>query len=101
MSIWRPVAMVVRGPYTGQERWTDIRVLSSDMKQLWRSLHEVSGRTKFDWPVLRKIHEDLQANNPAMSQNELIDELQGTYRDRFNKEPPGRTTIQSKMKTWL
>ncbi len=80
--------------------WREMAVESADMKRLWRSDHELSGRSKFDWASIKLIFDELKIQNPQMSQNELMIETQGTYRDQFNKEPPGRTTIQNKIKTW-
>ncbi len=100
------VDYVIRPPdvsFSGQPKnvpWERVRVLSADMRRLWRSDHEVDGRSKFDWLAIRAVYEDLSASNPDMSQNELILELQGSYEDRFNKGAPSRTTIQRKIKTW-
>ena len=72
----------------------------SAMKKLWRTGHEVTGRSKFDPAAIRAVYEDLSASNPDMSQNELIIELQGMFEERFKKKPPSRTTIQNRIKTW-
>lgn len=80
--------------------WHSVRLLSADMKKLWRSVNEVDGRSKHDWDALREIYVALQTQNPEMSKNELILELQGTYEDQLNKNAPGRSTIQNKIKTW-
>ena len=80
--------------------WTNFRVLSADMKRLWRSDHELSGRSKFDWTSIKSIYDKLKTQNPRMSQNELILELQGSYEERFNKDAPARSTIQNKIKIW-
>ena len=80
--------------------WREMAVESADMKRFWRSDHELSGRSKFDWASIKLIFDELKTQNPEMSQNELMIEIQGTYRDQFNKEPPSRTTIQNKIKSW-
>ena len=80
--------------------WKAVRLLSADIKKLWRTDHEVTGRSKFDWAAIRAVYEDLSASNPDMSQNELIIELQGAFEERFNKEPPSRTSFMRKIKTW-
>ena len=80
--------------------WTDIRLESAAVKKLWRSEHEISGRTKFDWDAVRAIHDELLERNPDFSQNELIIEIQGAFRDQFNKEPPSRPSIQRHLKSW-
>ena len=72
----------------------------ADMKKLWRTDYEVSGRSKFDWAIIKTVYLDLSTSNPDMSQNELIIELQGAFEERFNKEPPSRSTIQRKISTW-
>lgn len=80
--------------------WNAVRLLSADIKKLWRTDHEVTGRSKYDWTAIRTVYSDLSVSNPDMSQNELIVELQGAFEERFNKEPPSRSTIQNKIKTW-
>ncbi len=80
--------------------WRDVVLECSAMKKLWRTGHEVTGRSKFDWAAIRAVYEDLSASNPDMSQNELILELQGTFEERFKKEPPSRSTIQRNISTW-
>jgi hypothetical protein len=80
--------------------WIAVRLLSADMKRLWRSVNEVDGRSKYEWTALREIYEALQTQNPEMSKNELIIELQGAYEDQRNKNAPGRSTIQRKISTW-
>lgn len=101
LVITPPVARVAGRSGGGAERWTDIRVLSADMKRLWRGTHEVSGRSKYDWDAIRSIYDEQRALNPDFSQNELIIELQGVFRDRFNREPPSRSTIQAHLKRWI
>ena len=96
-----PFAYLARDLAAKQQRWRDIRVLSADMKRLWRSENEVSGRSKYDWTVLRETYEGLRQSNPNFSQNELIREVQGQFEDRFNKNPPSRSAIQDKIKTWM
>ena len=80
--------------------WNAVRLLSADMKKLWRTDHEVTGRSKYDWTAIRTVYSDLSASNPDMSQNELIIELQGAFEERFNKEPPSRTSLIRKIRTW-
>lgn len=96
---------VIRPPnvcFIGQmtQPWHTVRLLSADMKKLWRSVDEVDGRSKYDWAAIKKIYMSLCDSNSDMSQNELILELQGSYEERFNKDAPGRSTIQHKIKTW-
>ncbi|XHY16171.1 hypothetical protein SuNHUV7_09520 (plasmid) [Pseudoseohaeicola sp. NH-UV-7] len=74
-------------------------MLSADMKRFWRSINEVSGRSKYDWDAIRAIFDELQRQNSEMSQNELILELQGTYEDRLKKDAPSRSSIQRKINT--
>ena len=80
--------------------WKSVRVLSADIKRLWRSEREVSGRSKYDWTVLQEIHNKLKTQNSEMSQNELITEIQGAYEDQFNKSGPSRSSVQNKIKAW-
>jgi len=79
--------------------WRDVVLECSAMKKLWRTGHEVTGRSKFDRAAIRAVYEDLSASNPDMSQNELIIELQGTFEERFKKKPPSRSTIQRNIST--
>jgi hypothetical protein len=95
-----PFAWVVGRSGGGGERWTDIRVRSADMKRLWRGPHEVSGRTKYDWAAVQAIFTEVKTQNPEMSQNELITEVQGAFEDRFNKGAPSTTSFKRKIKTW-
>lgn len=96
-----PLARVAGRSGGDRERWTDIRVRSADMKRLWRGPHEVSGRTKYDWAAIRTIYDEQRASNPDFTQNELIDEIQRVFEARFNRESPGRTTIQDHLKRWI
>lgn len=80
--------------------WKDVVLECAAMKKLWRTGHEVTGRSKFDWAAIRADYEGLSASNPDMSQNELILEVQGSYEERFNKDAPGRSTIQRNISTW-
>jgi hypothetical protein len=96
---------VIRPPdvcFLGQTTrpWHAVRLLSADMRKLWRGVDEIDGRSKYDRAALREIYDALQTQNPEMSKNELIIELQGAYQDRFNKEPPSRSTIQRNISTW-
>ena len=101
LVITPPVALVAGRSGRGRERWTNIRVRSADMKRLWRGPHEVSGRTKYDWAAIRTIYDEQRASNPDFRQNELIDEIQRVFEARFNRESPGRTTIQDHLKRWI
>jgi hypothetical protein len=80
--------------------WEGVRVLSADMKRLWRSVNEVEGRSTFDWAAIRPIYELLKTQNPEMSKNELITEAQGAFEDRFNKSAPSITSFKRQIKSW-
>ena len=80
--------------------WIAVRLLSADMKRLWRSVNEVSGRSRFDWAAIKTMYDRIKTQNTEMTQNELITEVQGTFGDNFNKEPPSRTSFMRKIKTW-
>ncbi len=82
------------------EPWRDITFESSDIKKQWRSDHEVKGRTSFDWPAIKKIYDQVKETNPDFSINALITEAQGAYEDRYNKDPPSRSSFQSHIKEW-
>ena len=79
--------------------WIAVRLLSADMKRLWRSVNEVSGRSRFDWAAIKTMYDQIKTQNTEMTQNELITEVQGTFGDNFNKEPPSRTSFMRKIKT--
>ena len=95
-----PIAFVSGQSREHTQRWTDIRVLSTDIKRLWRSSHEVNGRSKFDWDKIKGIYHEVASQNPEMSQNEHITETQGAFEDRCNRKPPSRSTLQRKIKSW-
>lgn len=85
---------------TDIEPWGAVRVLSADMKRLWRSIGEVEGRSTYDWAAVRPIYEQLKTDNPEMSKNELITEVQGAFEDRFNKSAPSITSFKRQIKSW-
>lgn len=82
------------------EPWHDIVLEGAEVRKRFRGLSELDARTKFDWTVIRKIHDEVLTRLPQISQNELIAEIQGQFRDQFNKEPPGRTSIQTRIQRW-
>lgn len=97
---------IIRPPlisFSGQPKnipWESVRVLSADMKRLWRSIGEVEGRSTYDWAAIRPIYEQVKTDNPEMSKNELITEAQGAFEDRFDKGAPSITSFKRKIKTW-
>jgi hypothetical protein len=96
-----PPAAYLRDPDSKRlEPWFGFVIDSADVKKLWRSEFETSGRTKFDWAAIRAIHDKAKAQNPRMSQNDLVVEIQGEYEERLNKNAPSRTSIQRHMKSW-
>jgi len=82
------------------EPWLNIRIVGADVQKLWRSKIETSGRSKYDWPTVKRIYKELLTSNPDISQNEIIEEIQLEFQNQFSKEPPSRTTIQNKIKIW-
>lgn len=82
------------------EPWTDIRLESATLKKHWRSVHETTGRAKFNWDEIEKLHKQAKEQNPEFTQNALIEEIQAMYEERFNKEAPGRATVQKHIKAW-
>lgn len=91
---------VPNGRSTTSQPWRDITLESAAVMKLWRSKTEVSGRSRYDWARIKVLFQDARASNPDFSQNELIDETQGLYREQFNREPPSRTSIQRMIKEW-
>ena len=57
-------------------------------------------RTKFDWAEIKTMYDAIVDRQPTMSTNKKIEELQLEFAERFNKDAPTRTTIQSKIKIW-
>jgi hypothetical protein len=80
--------------------WANIRVESADVQKLWRHQTETEGRMRFDWPAIKKLYETALQNNPDLSQNEIINEVQLEFQNRSTKEPPSRTSLQNKIKAW-
>ncbi|MDG2260589.1 MAG: hypothetical protein P8L68_19120 [Paracoccaceae bacterium] len=80
--------------------WEGVRILSADMRRLWRSVNEVDARSKFNWAAIQEIFDEVITQNPEMTKNELIIEVQGAFEDRFNKPAPSRSTLQRKIKAW-
>ena len=81
--------------------WHDIRVSSADVQKLWRGTSETTSRAKFDWVTIRSMHEELRLLNPEFSKNELIKETQQAFQDKFNKEPPSRSSLQRQITRWI
>jgi hypothetical protein len=82
------------------EPWVNIRVETSDVQKLWRVRTETEGRSRFDWTAIRELYETVIQYNPDMSKNEIIAEVQQEFLNRFSKNPPSRTSLQNKVKTW-
>jgi hypothetical protein len=97
---------VIRPPLVGfsgqpsNQPWSAVRVLSADMKKLWRDIAEASLRTKFDWADIKTMYDAIVDRQPTMSTNKKIEEFQLEFAERFNKDAPARTTIQNKIKNW-
>ena len=81
------------------EPWTALRFESSDLKQLWRSLPETEGRTKYKWDVLEKMWHEIVRLHPEFPDNEKIRELQSKYESQYGSRP-SRSIIQSHIKKW-
>lgn len=101
---WADLKPDVRGPYrrlpdcTKAEPWLDILVRRADVERLWRRQSEVEGRTKFQRGWFLDQYRLLKDNQPSLSENELIGELQEQFQDETKREPPSRTTIQRYLK---
>lgn len=101
MALYPPVARLRREGTYREERWTQIRLESADVKRLWRSTDEVNSRAKYDWDAIRELYEVAKRSNPDFSQNRLIEEVQLAYQQRFvDSEPPSRSSIQRHIKDW-
>ncbi len=89
-------------PMAGQiEPWTGLRFESSELKKRWRSLSETEGRTRYKWDVLEKMWREIVELHKGLSGNQIIEELQLAYEEKFGKgKAPGRTTIQDRIKRW-
>lgn len=103
---WRDLVPMESGPYLRSasggkiEPWLNICVRRADIEKLWRAPSETEARTRYDWKKIQKIHDDVRELNPKFSDNQLITEIQGQFRDTTNREPPARTSIQRHMKDW-
>jgi hypothetical protein len=94
-----PPAAYLRGPNSKRlEPWVNFVIISAEVKKLWRSVFETSGRTRFDWVAIHAIHDEVSATNPSMTKNALMVEIQGAYHDQFNREPPSRSQLQRMLK---
>ena len=80
--------------------WRDIFLESADIRKYWRSDNEIDGRSRYNWDAIKMIFDKVKEQNPEFSDNDLIIEAQGAYEERFNKEPPSRSSFQSHMKKW-
>lgn len=87
----------LRGERGWMEPWAGIMVASADVKRLWRGETEVQGRTKYDGNKIRAIAARLRTDNPDISENELMAEIEGEYESETGKRP-SRTTIQRCLK---
>jgi hypothetical protein len=100
LNLAPPAAYRRLSPNVNEEPWINIRLEGSDIQKMWRGRTETEGRTRFDWPAIKKLYEAALQNNPDMSKNEIILEVQQDFQNRFPKEPPSRTSLQNKIKTW-
>ena len=82
------------------QSWKYIRLESSAVKKHWRSTSETIARSKFDWDEVCKLYYAAAESNPEFSQNELIDETQRMYQERYNREAPSRTSFMRRLKDW-
>jgi hypothetical protein len=80
--------------------WTDIRVESAAVKKLWRSILEKDGRSKYSKAKIEQICNDLRYQNPDISQNELISEIQIEYAAKHDGKEPCRSSIQRYIKSF-
>ena len=103
---WCDLVPIESGPYlrspSGEKiiPWLNIRVRCADVEKLWRAPSETEARTRYDWKEIQKIHDDVRKLHPHFSKNEVIKEIQEHFQNRFNKEPPSRSSIQRHMKDW-
>ncbi len=95
-----PLAYHVKNRPQKYQLWTNIRVESAAAKKLWRTLLEKDGRSKYDKATVEQISNDLRSENPDISQNELIGEIQVKYADQFGGKEPSRSSIQRYLKNF-
>ncbi|MCZ8080694.1 MAG: hypothetical protein O9289_18535 [Rhodobacteraceae bacterium] len=101
---WSDLIPDVDGPYrrledgTKAQPWIDILVSRADVERLWRRQSEIDGRTKFQKGWFLDRYQLLKDNQPLISKNELMGELQQQFQDETKREPPSRTTIQRYLK---
>jgi hypothetical protein len=95
-----PLAYHVKNRPQKYQLWTNIRVESAAAKKLWRTPLEKDGRSKYDKATVEQISNDLRSENPDISQNELIGEIQVKYADQFGGKEPSRSSIQRYLKNF-
>jgi hypothetical protein len=95
-----PLAYHVKNRPQKYQLWTNIRVESAAAKKLWRTPLEKDGRSKYDKATVEQISNDLRSENPDISQNELIGEIQVKYAAQFGGKEPSRSSIQRYLKNF-
>ena len=84
----------------GREVWTRVRVRRPDVLRLWPVPTEKHDRSWFDWEAVRVLHDEVRAEHPDLSERQAILELQVRYERQFKSKPPGRTSLQKRIRHW-
>ena len=84
----------------GREVWTRVRVRRPDVLRLWPVPTEKHDRSWFDWAAVRALHDEMRAEHPDLSERQAILELQVRYERQFKSKPPGRTSLQKRIRRW-
>lgn len=101
---WHELVPDVDGPYrrnaagTKIEPWLDICLKRADLEHHWRRQSEIDGRSRYSKEWFRERYAVKREQQPGLSKNELIAELQLEFHIEKNREPPVRSTIQDYVK---
>lgn len=95
-----PDAFDKRPAHRNEEPWQVILVEGAVVQRLWLAPDTIKSRELYDWPEIKKIHDEVKHEHPEYSQNRTIQEIRFRYEKSVGGTLPSRTAMQSKMKTW-
>lgn len=93
-----PLALDARDK--SKELWSLVRVKRAEIQRLWPALSEMSDKSWYDWDEIRRVHDDVRAQLPDLSENQTILEIRARLAKRSKGDVPSRTSLQSRIKTW-
>jgi hypothetical protein len=83
-----------------REVWTGVRVRRRDILRLWPIPTEPQDRSWFDWESVRAVFNEVRSECPDLSERQTILEIRARYERRFRRTPPGRTSLQTRLREW-